>query len=139
MKDLGKLIYTKSFSRMIFPENDGNGHLNNSYYSNYSEDVRQEFLRSFGWKDGNFGKEKISMLIAKREIKYKKSLKKGDKIKIGLEVFFKKNPFFNMIYTFYNSSEEVVAIDKTTVSFANFRTRKTMNVPNFFLEEIGNC
>jgi len=77
--------------------------------------------------------------MGKREIKYKKSLKEGDKIKIGSEIFFKRNPFFNMVYTFYNSSEEVVAIDKTIVSFANSETEKTINVPDFFLEKIGNC
>jgi len=139
MANLGELIYAKSFSRTIFVENDRNGHLNNSYYSDYSEDVRQEFLRSFGWEDANFNGKKISMLMGKREIKYMKSLKRLDKIKIGLEIFFDKNPFFHMTYTFYTPLGEEAATDKTMIAFANLGTERAINIPNFFLEEIRNC
>ena len=139
MKDLGELIYAKSFSRTIFVENDRNGHLNNSCYSDYSEDVRQEFLRSFGWEDANFNGKKISMLVGERRIKYKKSLKRLDEIKIELKVFFRGNPFFHMVYTFYTPLGKKAATDQTTITFANFGTERAINIPDFFLEEIRNC
>jgi len=59
MKDLGELIYQAVFDTKIIHKNDGNGHLNNSFYPYYSEKIRQEFLKSFGWGDRKFNEKKF--------------------------------------------------------------------------------
>lgn len=139
MKSLGELVYKELFHMKIIHKNDGNGHLNNSYYPFYSEETRQKFLKSFGWSDEKFREEGIAMVMRTREISYKRSLTKGDNIKIDLKIFFKKDPFFYMVYTFYDPSEQIAAIDKTKALFvSSSENTGAVKVPKFFLEKIKN-
>ena len=137
MKDLGERIYKKDFSTKVVHKNDGNGHLNNAYYSLYSEEIRGRFLKSLDWSDETFNEDlKISMRVGKREIRYRLSLEEGDEARINLQIYFRGNRFFHMIYTFYTPSGGEAAIDKTTVGFVNTKTKEAIDVPNFFLEKI---
>ncbi len=137
MKDLGECIYQKDFSTKIVNENDGNGHLNNGDYSSYSEEIRIRFLESFNWSDKRFNDDfGVSMRMGQRKIRYRLPLKKDDEVKINLQVYFKRNPFFHMVYTFYTPSGEEAAVDTTLVGFVDSKTEKAIVVPEFFIKEL---
>jgi acyl-CoA thioesterase FadM len=137
MIDLGECIYEKDFHRAI-ERNDGNGHLNNGDYSVYSEQIRKEFFKLYGWSDEEFNeKQGVSMRMGQREIRYRLPLKKGEEARINLQIYFRKNPFFHMIYTFYNPEGNKAAIDKTMVGFVDVKTERVIPVPDFFMEKLG--
>jgi len=138
MVDLGEKLYERFFTTWITSPNDENCHVNNKDYPIYSEGARQSFLEFFGWGDSFFRQQKgVAMIMRGREITYRKPMFKGQEIEIKLELFFKKNPLYHMIYTFYDANKEnILVVDKTRCVFVSVPEEKVIDVPDFFINAL---
>ena len=136
MGNLGEKLYEGNFEITIRRKNDKNEHLNHSKYDDHSEKIRQDFLKRFGWEDNNFPEPGVQMSMREDNLKFRYSLKQGDKVKVKLEIFLDKYPFYRMIYTYYlPETGKIACIDNNRDVFVN-SDGKTIPIPGFFIETL---
>jgi acyl-CoA thioester hydrolase len=76
--------YAKTFT-VRWADCDVNGHMRNTAYSEYTIDVRIEFLAEHGWPFDQFVTAGIGPVILREEIDYLRELKLGETVEVDFE------------------------------------------------------
>jgi YbgC/YbaW family acyl-CoA thioester hydrolase len=136
ISSLGKSLYEGTYNQKVYHNSDGNGHLNNADYFSYCENVRNLFLEQFGWSDEKFNQNGIAQRRRSLESEFKLPLKKGDVFEVRLKVYEGKDPFFHVLFDFFNKDKNIVFRCLTNDLFVSIAMEKPIKVPNFFYDAL---
>ncbi len=103
---------------------DFNQHVSNIVYIEWMEVGRLKFLENIGMPIHTLGESKITPVLIKTEITYKKPLFLGDRLTIELWLAALNKTSAEMVFSFYKNGETVVALGKQTGLFVDLETLK---------------
>lgn len=137
-----KLLYQGSFFQQICYDNDENNHLGNARYFDLCEEVRADLLTGMGFSDRKFNLEGIAMRRKKYvDVNFHGDLREGDYFRVDLRFVQAGKVKFDMHFNFYNELGELVFEAHTKDTFVKLgsgKKPKPIEIPQFFIDSIGN-
>ncbi len=103
---------------------DFNQHVSNIVYIEWMEIGRLKFLENIDMPIHSLEERKITPILIKTEITYKKPLYLGDKLTIELWLGALNNTSAEMIFSFYKNGDTIAAQGRQTGLFINLETFK---------------
>ena len=127
-------IYEQEFKVRDY-ECDLQGIVNNSVYQNYLEHTRHEFLNSQNVNFTNLFNKGIVAVVARVDIKYKTSLKSGDRYisKLNVEKQGVKYMFYQDIYRLPDEKLSIRAVI-TTVTLIDGKLQNSIELDKAILK-----
>ena len=107
--------YPVSIEKQVcWGEMDALGHVNNTVYFRYFEDVRIVYFEKIGYKNVTAA-EKIGPILARIDCNFKRPLVYPDTITVGAWVSKIGNTSMQLDYEVYSHSQEMVVAEGTSV------------------------
>lgn len=103
---------------------DFNQHVSNIVYIEWMEIGRLKFLEAIGMPIHTLGESKITPVLIKTEITYKKPLYLGDQLTIELWLATLNKTSAEMVFSFFKNGNIVIAQGIQTGLFVNLETLK---------------
>ncbi|WP_132053273.1 acyl-CoA thioesterase [Pseudocnuella soli] len=112
------------------------GHVGNDTILSMMHEARMRFLQHHGLAELN--PDSASLIMSDVAIQYKLELFYGDKLKVYVTAFDFGRVGFDLAYKLVkNEGEEVVALAKTGMVCFNYQQRKTVAVPQLFIDKLS--
>jgi len=129
----------KKFSmlrKINFYETDAQAFVHHSNYPRYFEEFRGEFLEEIGLPYHKIRDElNIDIVLTKLEVKYKKAVKFGEKIRIDGEIEIKNKYFFSFNYKVFVENE-LRAEGYTEHCCISMETGRIVSIPKIILDKV---
>lgn len=107
-----------------FRDVDMMGHVNNAVYFTYMESARADYWRHV------FGTSELNFIVAHAECDFKVPARYGDEIEVSIRTTSIRNTSFVWDYEMRNAAtREVYALGKTIQVYFDYRTNKSLPVP----------
>lgn len=114
----------KSYKEIYTYQIDASHHVSNIIYIQWLEECRLQMLEEINLPAHKMIESGVLPVLVETNIKYKKALYLGDKVKIEFWISKLKNVSAIIEYRFYNTKDELAAIASQTGLFVNSKTIK---------------
>lgn len=123
---------------VVWGDMDAYGHVNNTKYFRYFEDVRIAYLDAVGVTELK-NQSNIGPIVAKTECNYLLPLTFPDNIEIATNVILLSEKKFKMNYVVYSHEfERVAAKGSALIVFYDYNQNKSCNIPAKIVDAIEN-
>lgn len=117
--------------RPRYGEVDQMGYVYHANYVSYCHQARTELLRTFKIDDAALDAQDVILPVISFEISYKKAAYYDEILRVKVIVNKMPDVRFNFDFEIYNKEDDLVTTAKSTVVFADKKTRYPMNIPDF--------
>jgi len=108
---------------------DPQGHLNNAKHFTYIEQARVNYIRHLDLWDGESFLD-LGFILANAQITYRKPIRLGDPVLVGVRVTRLGNKSLTMDYAIENSETCVLYASASTVQVAfDYHSKRTFQIP----------
>jgi acyl-CoA thioester hydrolase len=121
-----------------FHEVDMLGVCNNAVYINYFEHARLEYVKSAGLipPGGIFSDGKLFFMV-RNEINYRSHAYYDDELDVYSKISYIKNSSFGFDHIIVKKKTEQIIVDgKGVVVYVDPKTRKSIPLPEYFIEQV---
>jgi acyl-CoA thioester hydrolase len=120
----------KSYKEIYTYQIDASHHVSNIVYIQWLEECRLQLLEEINLPANKMIENGVLPVLVETNIKYKKALYLGNKVKIEFWISKLKNVSAIIEYRFYNDKDELAAIASQTGLFVNAQTIKPHRLTN---------
>jgi acyl-CoA thioester hydrolase len=115
---------------------DPQDHVNNARYLTFFEQARINYLIHLGLFQRNRSFMDIGIIMADAHVVFKESIRFGEQIKVGMRISKLGNKSMLSEYLIVGSTDREFASGSSTLVIFDYRTRKTMRIPDDWRDKI---
>lgn len=126
-----------TYVKVRYAETDQMGVVYHGNYAQYLEIARIDWLDALGISYKKMEEEGVMLPVFELNLKFKKSAKFDDKLKIV--TYLKEKPGVKIMfrYEIFNQKEELLTEAETTLIFMDMDKMKPIKCPAYVLEKLG--
>jgi acyl-CoA thioester hydrolase len=122
--------------RVRYGETDQMGVVYHGNYAQYFEVGRVEWLRKFGVSYKQMEESGIMLPVISLDIKYKKSARYDDLIKVKTQLVKTPSATIEFKYEIVNETNEILATGNTTLVFIDINRNRPTRCPQYLLDKL---
>ena len=122
--------------RVRYGETDQMGVVYHGNYAQYFEVGRVEWLRKFGVSYKQMEESGIMLPVISLDIKYKKSARYDDLIKVKTQLVKTPSATIEFKYEIVNKKNEILATGNTTLVFIDINRNRPTRCPQYLLDKL---
>ncbi len=126
-----------SYVKVRYAETDQMGVVYHGNYAQYLEIARIDWLEALGISYKKMEEEGIMLPVYELKLRFKKSAKFDDKLKIETTLVKKPGVRIEFSYKIFNQNEELLTEAETTLIFMDIDRSKPIKCPPYILEKLG--
>ena len=130
----------KSYSTYVkvrYAETDQMGVVYHGNYAQYLEIARIDWLEALGVSYKKMEEEGIMLPVYEMSLRFKKSARFDDSLKIVTTLLEKPNVKISFQYEVFNQEEELLTEAETTLIFMDTEKKKPVRCPDELLKKLG--
>lgn len=124
--------------RVRYGETDQMGVVYHGNYAQYFEVGRVEWLRKFGVSYKQMEENGIMLPVISLNIKYKKSARYDDLIKVKTQLVKMPSATIEFEYQILNEKNEILATGNTVLVFIDINRNRPTRCPQYLLDKLHN-
>lgn len=124
--------------RVRYAETDQMGMVYYGNYAQYFEVGRVEWLRNFGISYKSMEDDGILLPVVSLNIKYKKSARYDDLIKVKTQLVKMPSATIEFEYEISNESGEILTLGNTVLVFMDVKKNRPARCPKYLLDKLHN-
>lgn len=132
------LKYDEFQFRVRYGETDQMGVVYHGNYAQYFEVGRVEWLRKFGVSYKQMEEDGIMLPVISLSIKYKKSARYDDLIKVKTQLVKIPSATIEFDYEILNEQNEILATGNTSLVFMDINKNRPTRCPQYLLDKLQN-
>lgn len=132
------LKYDEIELRVRYGETDQMGIVYHGNYAQYFEVGRVEWLRKFGVSYKQMEESGIMLPVISLNIKYKKSARYDDLIKVKTQLKKMPSATIEFDYEIVNEENELLATGNTSLVFMDINRNRPTRCPQYLLDKLQN-
>ena len=132
------LKYDEFQFRVRYGETDQMGVVYHGNYAQYFEVGRVEWLRKFGVSYKQMEEDGIMLPVISLSIKYKKSARYDDLIKVKTQLVKIPSATIEFDYEILNEQNEILATGNTSLVFMDINKNRPTRCPQYLLDKLHN-
>lgn len=126
-----------SYVKVRYAETDQMGVVYHGNYAQYLEIARIDWLAAIGISYKRMEEEGIMLPVYELKLKFKKSARFDDELKIVTELLKKPGVRIEFGYKVYNQEGELLTEAETTLIFMDIQKNRPVKCPKNVLEKLG--
>lgn len=126
-----------SYVKVRYAETDQMGVVYHGNYAQYLEIARIDWLDDLGISYKKMEEEGVMLPVYELSIRFKKSAKFDDELKIVTFLKAKPGVRIEFKYEIYNQHEELLSEAETSLVFIDMEKNKPIKCPPYILEKLG--
>lgn len=126
-----------SYVKVRYGETDQMGVVYHGNYAQYLEIARIDWLDSIGISYKKMEEQGVMLPVYELKLRYKKSAKFDDILKIETKLLKKPGVRIEFIYKIFNQNEELLTEAETTLIFMDIPKNKPIKCPDYVLKKLG--
>ena len=126
-----------TYVKVRYAETDQMGVVYHGNYAQYLEIARIDWLDALGISYRKMEEEGVMLPVYELNLKFKKSAKFDDELKIVTRLKEKPGVRIAFEYEIFNQHEELLTTAETTLIFMDVEKSKPIKCPQYVLEKLG--
>jgi acyl-CoA thioester hydrolase len=126
-----------SYVKVRYAETDQMGVVYHGNYAQYLEIARIDWLQAIGISYKKMEEQGVMLPVYELKIKFKKSAKFDDNLKIVTYLKEKPGVRIDFKYEIFNQHEELLSQAETSLVFMDMEKMKPIKCPAYVLEKLG--
>lgn len=126
-----------TYVKVRYGETDQMGVVYHGNYAQYLEIARIDWLQALGISYRKMEEEGVMLPVYELKLKFKKSARFDDELKIETQLLGKPGVKIEFIYRIFNQYNELLTEAETTLIFMDKEKMKPIKCPDYVLQKLG--